>query len=94
MDIFFSVVLLALVLSFVAAEIFAVRRWTGGWRVAALLPGGALIVIVLFILVGTLQDRTSHNLWPLEIVAWSGGGLVFLGLLGLARKLSQKDTKK
>lgn len=90
MDIFFTLVLLVLASLFVYAEITTLRGWQGGWRLAAALPIVALIIISLIIIVSTLQDKTSHNLWPLEIVAWMGGGLVFLGLLGLVRKLGKK----
>jgi hypothetical protein len=90
MDIFFFLVIAILFLSFAILEIVAIRRWRGGWRAGALLPAVALAAVIANILVGTLRDRTSHNLWPLEIVVWSAGGLAFLGVLALIRKFTAK----
>jgi hypothetical protein len=86
MDIIFFLVITVLFFSFTALQVVILRRWRGGWRAVGGLPGIALLLVILNILVGTLRDRTSHNLWPLEIVMWSAGGLVFLGVLSLIRK--------
>jgi hypothetical protein len=45
---------------------------------------------ILNIVIGVLRERTAHNLWPLEIVLWSAGGLVFLGVLALVRKMTTR----
>ena len=82
----FLIVILALVFSFVALEVVTIRRWKGGWRLIAALPGIALAFWILFIIISVLLDKTSHNLWPFEIVMWSAGGLVFLGLLRLIHR--------
>jgi hypothetical protein len=88
MDIIFLVVLTALVISFLAAEIVSLRRWRGWWRVGAVLPCIAFLGLILNIVIGTMRDRTAHNLWPLEIVLWSVGGLIFLGILSIAHKIA------
>ncbi len=88
MDIIFLVVLTALVISFVAAEIVTLRRWRGWWRAGAAFPIVALLGVILNIVFGTMRDRTAHNLWPLEIVLWSVGGLIFLGILSIAHKIA------
>jgi hypothetical protein len=90
MGIVFFLIIVILFFSFVALEIIAIRRWRKVWRWLALLPGAALTIVILNILVGTLLDRTSHNLWPMEIVVWSAGGLVYLGVLSLIRKIVTK----
>ena len=87
MDIIFSLVIVVLFFSFTGLAITCMRHWQGVWRWAASIPVAALIVVILNILISTLLDRTSHNLWPLEIVAWSAGGLVYLGIIFLTRKI-------
>jgi ABC-type dipeptide/oligopeptide/nickel transport system permease subunit len=88
----FDVVLLALIsglfLGFILAEIKTFKAYQRVWRVLALLPALALVIVICSIVIGILRDRTSHNLWPLEIVLWSTGGLVYLGVLHLVRKIT------
>lgn len=91
MDIIFFFIIASLLCAFTAAEIIAIRRWRGWWRLLAILPVVVMMVIILNILIGTYLDRTAHNLWPLEIVAWSAGGLVYLGILSLIRRLTVKS---
>lgn len=54
-----------LVLGFVAPAL-AYRRWRGGWRIAAAVPGIMMAFVVLRIAIGVAIDPTSHNLWPFE----------------------------
>jgi hypothetical protein len=72
MDLFF-----ALLIGFLAAESFALIRWKGWWRLAALLP----LFVVGFILVRIAVDPTQHYLLAFEVLIWSFLALVFLGLL-------------
>ena len=76
---------LALCVSFVACEVAALRHWNGTWRVVAMVPGVAFLIVVALILIGGFLDPTSHNLWPFEILIWSGIGLATLGLLSIFR---------
>ena len=92
MEYVFLLVILALVFAFVFVEIKTLRRWKGVWRFVAFLPILALAYIITQITVDILRDRTAHNLWPFEIVMWSVGGLVFLGLLHLIHKLTTPKT--
>src|SRR5690606_37849763 len=48
--------------------IWMVRRWHGGWRAAAALPLGLMLVVVLNIVAGVALNPRSHNLWPFEIL--------------------------
>ena len=87
MRIVFLLLIATLFISFTALLILCLRRWRGAWFWLASLPVVALTAVILNILIGTLRDRTSHNLWPLEIVVWCAGGLVYLGALVVFRKL-------
>jgi hypothetical protein len=46
----------------------AMWRWRGGWRVAAAVPAALMGFVVLRLIIGTTIDRTSHNLWPFEML--------------------------
>jgi hypothetical protein len=83
----FMLVVAGLGFAAIAFPIRAMRRWTGGWRLAAAAPLGVLGFVVLRIGVDTSADPTSHNLWPLEILLVALGGLAFIGLLGLMRRI-------
>lgn len=76
----------ALALAGLAAPIWAMRRWRGGWRLAAAIPLALLGFVVLRILAGTATDPTSHNLWPFEILLAGLTGLGILAVLALARR--------
>ena len=77
-----------LFLSFTILDFILIHRWHRWWRVGAVLPGLALLGVVLNIVISTtLRDRTSHNLWPLEIAVWSAAGLAYLGILSLVRNI-------
>jgi len=82
------IVLAALFISVIALEVFLVRRWRGWWRALASLPLAALIAWAAVIVVATIQDPTSHNLWPLELMIWCVGALIALGLIALAKRIA------
>lgn len=90
MDILFFILFATLITAFMVSEIMLIRRWNGGWRIAALLPGAAFLAVVINIAIGTSLDRTSHNLWPMELVLWSTGGLAYLGVLVLIHKIKHR----
>jgi hypothetical protein len=64
------------------------RRWRGGWRIAAAVPGAMMAFVVLRIIVGVMLDPTSHNLWPFEILMAGAGSAALMAVLMVARKLS------
>lgn len=73
------------------APVRAMRRWQGGWRVAAAVPLVMLAFVVLRIVFGVARDPTSHNLWPFEILQVAALSVVImLALLG-ARKFIGVD---
>lgn len=87
MDIIFFLIIASLLCSFTAVVFITIRQWRGWWRLAAVLPAAVMLIVVLNILIGIRLDRTAHNLWPLEIVMWCAGGLLYLGVIILVRKL-------
>ena len=90
MNIIPSLIIIVLFVAFIFLDIISIRRWQKIWRILALLPGIAVIVVILNIVFGVWRDPTSHNLWPFEIILWSAGGLVFLGVLSLVKKIAKK----
>jgi hypothetical protein len=76
----------------IAAPVWAIRRWRGGWRVAAAVPAVMIGFVALRIVLGTALDPTSHNLWPFEILQAALLSLVVIGVLRAARKLSGADA--
>lgn len=49
----------------------------GLWKLVATLPILGVFAVGLNIVLATSRDPTSHNLWPLEVVLWSGVGIIF-----------------
>jgi hypothetical protein len=84
----FMLAVLALGIAGIVAPVRAMRRWTGGWRVAAAVPAVVMGFVVLRIIVDGLRDPTSHNLWPFEILQVGVLSLLFLGVVVVARKLT------
>jgi hypothetical protein len=84
----FMLAVAALGIAAVAAPFWAIRRWRGGWRVAAAVPVVMTGFVVLRIIVNTAGDPTSHNLWPFEILQVGVLSLVVIGILLAARKFS------
>lgn len=82
----FMLAVIALGLIGFAWPAWGVWRWRGGWRLAAVVPGAAMALVVLRIVIDTARDPTSHNLWPFEIVIRGGWVCVAMLLLGLAHK--------
>lgn len=71
-------------------SIINVLRWQGVWRVLAALPIAALIAWGIVIIVSISLNRTSHNLWPLELILWAAGAWLITGILILARRILQR----
>lgn len=81
------------VLSVLLAPAWGLWRWRGGWRLAAALPAGLMALVVLRILVDTIRDPTSHNLWPFEILGMGALCLGVMLVLALARRLSGASAR-
>lgn len=74
----------------IVAPFVALRRWSGGWRLAAAVPLAIIALVLLNIMVGVAIDPTSHNLFPFEILmaGMVSGGLMIA--LWLARRFMRK----
>ena len=83
----FMLAVLAIGIGGIALPVRAVRRWEGGWRLAAALPALWVGFVVLRIVLGAALDPTTHNLWPFEILQASVASLVLTGALTLARRM-------
>lgn len=68
------------------APAWMLRRWQGGWRIAAALPATLMAFVVLRIVVGVSLDPTSHNLWPFEILIAGASSAGTIGALLIARR--------
>ncbi|HNP36218.1 MAG TPA: hypothetical protein PKK10_10220 [Woeseiaceae bacterium] len=88
----FMLAVLALGIGGIAGPLWAIRRWRGGWRVAAAVPVVMMLFVVLRIVVDTAGDPTSHNLWPFEILQVGALSLVVIGVLLAARKFFGAET--
>ena len=88
----FMLAVAALGIGGVAAPFWAIRRWRGGWRVAAAVPAVMTGFVVLRIVVDTAGDPTSHNLWPFEILQIGALSLVVIGVLLAARRFSGAEA--
>ncbi|EIL91288.1 hypothetical protein [Rhodanobacter spathiphylli] len=71
-----------------AAPLWGLWRWRRHWRWAAALPLLGMAFVVLRVLLDTVRDPTSHNLWPFEIVLWGAMSVGWMLVLALARRLT------
>jgi hypothetical protein len=79
---------LALVLACVGAPVWALWKWRGWWRLAAVVPFAVMAFVVGRIVVDTARDPTSHNLWPFEILYSGAAGLALIIVLALVRRFT------
>lgn len=71
-----------------AGPAWMLRRWRGGWRIAAAVPAIMMAFVVLRIVIGVAIDPTSHNLWPFEILMAGAASAGATGLLMVVRRLT------
>jgi hypothetical protein len=83
----FMLAVLALGLGGLIVPTYCVWKWSGGWKIAAVVPLAIVAVVVGRILIDTARDPTSHNLWPFEILIWCTVSLVGIGALWVARRM-------
>ena len=84
----FMLFALLLLVGGLAAPLWAMWKWHGGWRLAAAVPAAVMGFVVLRIIVGTSHDPTSHNLWPFEILSSGVVALAMLAALFVARRFT------
>jgi hypothetical protein len=80
---------LGVVLACVGAPIWALWKWRGWWRLAAVVPFVVMALVVARIVIDTSRDPTSHNLWPFEIVYSGAAGLALIIVLALVRRFTR-----
>ncbi len=85
----FMFFILALVVGAIVLSVRTVRKWRGGWRIAAAVPAAWVAFVILRIVLDTARDPTSHNLWPFEILIACGGAVLIIGLLSLVRRFAK-----
>jgi hypothetical protein len=85
----FMLLVAAFVIGFVVGTIAALRRWRGGWRLAAPLPLLGVIAVVVKIVVDVGTDPTAHNLWPFEVLGTMVVAGAALGGIQLMRLIAQ-----
>jgi len=78
----------ALVLACVGAPVWALWKWRGGWRLAAVAPFAVMAFVIGRIVIDTARDPTSHNLWPFEILYSGAAGLALIAVLALVRRFT------
>jgi hypothetical protein len=84
---------LGLVLACVGAPVWALWKWRGWWRLAAVVPFAVMALVVGRIVVDTSRDPTSHNLWPFEILYSGAAGLALIVVLALVRRFTGAGAK-
>jgi hypothetical protein len=88
MDIVFGfALLLGVPLAYAWVQVLLLRRWVGGWRLAAALPLAGCAVWAVNFAWDVTSDATSHNLFPFEILIGAGVALLYLGCLAALRRM-------
>jgi hypothetical protein len=86
------VILLAFPVAVAIAATRAAIRWTGGWRMAGVLPLVAIVGDLLFSYVSGVADPATHHLWPFELMTVTAICAVFLlAAASLRRGSLRKD---
>jgi len=80
----------AAVVSIAAAALAKTSR--DEWKLLAWVPVLPLALWAVFIAWGVTRDRTSHNLWPFELVIWGALSLVLFGAFAVGRRLAERPT--
>ena len=86
----FMLLIAALVIGFVVATSYALRRWRDGWRLVAALPLLGVLAVIVTIVVDIRADPTAHNLWPFEVLFAVGVASAVLGAFQLMRLITQR----
>ena len=88
----FMLLMLALGLAGMGLPLWCAWKWRGRWRLAAAVPAGVVVFVVLRIVIDTARDPTSHNLWPFEVLMVGTGALVAIGALKLMRRMMRVEA--
>lgn len=68
---------------------WAAWRWSGAWRIAAMMPLAWMAFVVGRIVFDVATDSSSHNLWPFEILLSGGACLAVMAAIAIARRFQR-----
>ncbi|HEU4988426.1 MAG: hypothetical protein KGL93_10740 [Gemmatimonadota bacterium] len=89
------VILLAFPIAVVITAIRLSVRWTGGWRMAAVLPLVAIVGDLLFSYFAGVVNPAAHHLWPFELMTVTAICTVFLiAASSLRRATLEKERRE
>ena len=83
------VLLLAVPIGYVAAQVMLLSRWTGASRLAAALTLPLWAAWATSFVRDVNLDPTSHNLFPFEILIGAVASLIYLGGLSVIRRVAR-----
>ena len=89
----FMLTMLVVGLAGIIVPLWSWWKWRGIWRIAAAVPAAVVLFVILRIVVDTMRDPTSHNLWPFEVVMFSGIALIAVWLMKMVRKFTGIETR-
>ena len=69
---------------FAALNYRAVRQWRDSWELVRWVPTMILAFWDFYLIVSSLSDPTSHNLWPIELIGITALSLIFLAAIAVA----------
>jgi hypothetical protein len=87
------VALMAFPFGVAIAAFRSARRWTGGWRMAAVLPLIAIGGDLVFSYASSVMDPSEHPLWPFELMTITAISGVFLFAAASLRRESMKKQR-
>jgi hypothetical protein len=85
-DVFFSAVFLGVPV-YVVLQWYMLRKWEGGWRIAAFVP---LIVMAPLLIYTALAFLAQSNLWPLLLILAAPPAYIYLLVLACLRFLFRR----
>lgn len=88
------VILMAFPFAVIIAAIRAARRWTGGWRTAAVLPMVGIGGDMLFAYFADRFDPAAHRLWPFELMTVTAICALFLIAAASLRRASLQKERE
>lgn len=62
----------------------AVRQWRDSWGLVRWIPTFILALWDFYLILSSLSDPTSHNMWPIQLVGITVLSLVFLAAIAVA----------
>ncbi len=73
------------VIAYVPLQIYAGIKWSGGWRIAALVPLLLMVPVFVFTAVAFAQES---NLWPIVLIFAAPLGTIYLIFLFIMRRFA------